>query len=156
MGCTVRKPILLLLFLALSFLPSLTGAFFPPGPWYAGLDKPAFTPPGWVFGPVWTVLYASIGAAGYLAWTAGGPGRRLPAFTAYGLQLALNALWTVLFFGLRQPLWALADLSALLLASVATALLFWRLRRAAGLILLPYLGWLSFAWLLNAAIVRLN
>jgi translocator protein len=87
----MRNPVRLLLFMALAFLPSLTGAFFPPGEWYAGLRKPFFTPPGWIFGPVWTILYATIGVSGYLAWSARTPDRNTWAFAAYGVQLALNA-----------------------------------------------------------------
>jgi translocator protein len=143
-------------FLALSFLPALIGSFFPPGEWYAGLRKPDFAPPDWIFGPVWTVLYLSIGVAGFLAWRAKTPGQGGWAFTAYGVQLVLNALWTVLFFGLQQPLWALVDLSALWLSLLATIVLFLRLSTAAGIVLLPYLAWISFAWLLNIAFVRLN
>jgi translocator protein len=102
------------------------------------------------------VLYATIGVAGYLAWTSRPPGGGGWAFGAYGLQLVLNALWTVLFFGLRQPFWALIDLSALVLVLLVNIVLFTRLHTVSGLILLPYLAWVSFAWLLNLGFVRLN
>ena len=125
--------------------------------WYPTLRKPVFNPPGWVFGPVWTTLYALMGLALDLAAHAGGPARaqRL-ARACFGLQLGLNALWAPLFFGRRAPGAAFAEIVALWLAIVLTVVAFARLSRVAALALLPYLAWVSFAAALNGAIWRLN
>jgi tryptophan-rich sensory protein len=144
------------LFLVVAFAPAAVGALFRPGEWYASLAKPSFTPPGWIFGPVWTALYASIGVAGLLAWNAAPAGARLVPFTVFGAQLVLNAAWSWLFFGLHRPDLALIDIVALWSLIVATAILFFRIRPLAGGILAPYLLWVSFATVLNAAIWRLN
>ena len=127
-----------------------------PGAWYAGLRKPAFNPPGWVFGPVWTVLYVCMAVAAWLVWrcrAAPGRGRALGLF---GAQLALNAAWTGLFFGLRSPGLALAEIVALLVLIAWTAWAFRGVRRAAGWLMAPYLAWVAFAAVLNLALWRLN
>ena len=126
------------------------------GPWYRSLRKPSFTPPGWVFGPVWTVLYACMGVAAWLVWRRRGFARGAVPLGLFGLQLALNAAWTWLFFGLHSPALALADLIALWVAIVATLGAFWRVSRPAGLLMAPYLAWSTFAAVLNLAIWRLN
>jgi tryptophan-rich sensory protein len=146
----------LVLFLVLAFLPAVFGGLFGPGEWYRGLAKPSWTPPGWLFGPVWTMLYLSIGIAGYLAWGASdGRPRALP-FTVYGLQLLLNALWSWLFFGLHRPGLAFADIVALFLLVVLNVALFLPISRAAGLLLAPYAAWVAFASALNHGIWRMN
>jgi tryptophan-rich sensory protein len=133
-----------------------SGAYFQPGEWYAGLIKPAWTPPNWLFPVAWTLLYLTIALAGWLVWRErGAPGVRL-AFSLYGLQLVLNALWSWLFFGLHRMDLGLADILALWLAIAATIVAFFRIRPAAGLILLPYLVWVGFAALLNLGLWRLN
>jgi tryptophan-rich sensory protein len=147
---------------ALSFVPAAIGAPFPAPGWYRQLRKPAWSPPSWVFGPVWTLLYALMGVAAWLVAGGGGSsagrGRagRGPALAAFGVQLALNAAWTPIFFGLRRPGLALAEILATLGAVAVTVALFLRERTLAGLLLLPYLAWTSFATLLNAAIWRRN
>ena len=123
------------------------------GDWYGTLRKPSWTPPGWLFGPVWTVLYASMATAAWMVWRRVGWGR---ATAAYGVQLALNAGWSVLFFGLRQPGWAAAEIIALWLAIAVTIALFARESKAAAWLLVPYLAWVTFAAALNVAIWRLN
>lgn len=126
--------------------------------WYANLVKPSFNPPGWVFGPVWTLLYTLMGIAAWLVWKRGslsGPPVR-GALTLFLLQLALNALWSVLFFGLKSPLLALVDIAALLAAIVATIAVFRPISPAAAWLMTPYLAWVAFAAILNAAIWRLN
>jgi tryptophan-rich sensory protein len=122
--------------------------------WYPTLNKPDWRPPNWLFGPVWTTLYVLMGVAIWRAWRTGPSAR--PLVIVYFGQLVLNALWSVLFFGLKQPAWALADIGLmwLLLAWLQTGL--WRADRVAGVLWLPYLMWVSFASALNAAIVRLN
>lgn len=123
--------------------------------WYQTLSKPAFNPPDWVFAPVWTALYLMIAIAGWRLWRVNGFNDRL-AFAAYGLQLALNLLWSILFFGLQWTGAALIELVVLWLAIAATIVLFWRHDRIAGVLLVPYLGWVGFAGVLNAALWRLN
>jgi tryptophan-rich sensory protein len=121
--------------------------------WYPALRKPAWTPPGWVFGPVWTLVYPMVAVAGWLAWR---EGRSPAASLAFLLQLGLNAAWPWLFFGLRRPDIALAGIVLLWLAILATLVAFARVRRGAALLLVPYLAWVAFAAALNFAIVRLN
>jgi len=122
--------------------------------WYAGLAKPWFTPPNAVFGPAWTILYAMMAVA---AWRIGtGSAARMRAATLFGVQLALNAIWSPVFFGMEAPKLGLAVIAALLVALVATLIAFWRIDRLAGLLLVPYLAWICYATALNAAIVALN
>lgn len=124
--------------------------------WYQALNKPDWQPPDRVFGPVWTVLYITIGLAGWWVWR-GRPWLRIRiALAWYGAQLVLNALWSVLFFGLHAPGWALIEIMGLWGAIVGTVIAFFRLSPLAGLLLLPYLGWVTFAAGLNFAIWRLN
>ena len=125
--------------------------------WYAKLNKPAFNPPNWLFGPVWTTLYILMGIAAFLVWRKGLDNKpaRL-ALICFVLQLALNALWTPLFFGLHSPLLALADIVLLLGAIVLTVFYFLKVSRSAGLLLVPYLVWVTFATSLNFAIYLLN
>ncbi|MEW5765297.1 MAG: TspO/MBR family protein [Acidobacteriota bacterium] len=146
----------LAIWIALPFSASLTGILFPPGPWYDSLNTPPWTPPDWLFGPAWTYLYASMGLAAFLVWRSGGGSRARAALGLFFLQLALNAGWTPLFFGLHAMGWALVEILVLLAAAAATALAFFRVRRAAGMLLLPYLAWLTYAAALNAALWRLN
>jgi tryptophan-rich sensory protein len=124
--------------------------------WYAGLNQPSFRPPDWLFGPVWTTLYAMMAIAAWLAWRTAGPARRAGAMGLFLLQLAVNAVWPPIFFGAHLLLVGLIDIVLLWLALAATIVKFWRIRPVAGLLLLPYLAWVSFASVLNAAIWRLN
>ncbi|WP_433623821.1 TspO/MBR family protein [Halomicrococcus sp. NG-SE-24] len=121
--------------------------------WYTTVQQPAFTPPNWVFGPVWTTLYLLMGVALYLVWR--GERDRL-ALGAFAVQLALNASWTLVFFGMQWPAGGLAVIVALLAAIVATIALFSRVDRRAALLLVPYLAWVAFATVLNYEIWRLN
>jgi translocator protein len=123
--------------------------------WYQTLDKPRFQPPSWVFAPVWSALYVLMGVAMFLVWRAGRPGRG-PAVALWGAQLVLNLAWSLIFFGRRAIGPALAEITLLWLAVALTALSFHRQRAAAGWLLTPYLGWVTFATLLNAAIWRRN
>jgi tryptophan-rich sensory protein len=121
--------------------------------WYALLHKPAWTPPIWVFGPVWTLLYPMIAVAGWLAWR---EGRACFAPLVYLLQLALNLAWPWFFFAQRRPGLAFAVILLLAAAIVSTILAFWRIDRRAALLLVPYLAWVAFAATLNHAIWRMN
>ena len=127
-----------------------------PGSWYAGLAKAPWNPPAWVFAPVWTALYVSLGIALWLIWKAPSGAGRSRALALFFLQLGLNLAWSWLFFGLQMPLLALFDLVALLAAVVAAQRAMWSVSRAASLILLPYLCWCGFALTLNGAVVALN
>jgi tryptophan-rich sensory protein len=126
------------------------------GTWYAALQKPSFNPPAWVFGPVWTVLYLTMAIAAWLIWLRHGIADAQLPLALFGLQLALNMAWSVLFFGLRNPGLALVDIALLWLAIVATLVAFWRLSPAAGALLLPYFAWVSFAVILNYSLWALN
>jgi translocator protein len=122
--------------------------------WYRTLDKPPFTPPDAVFGPAWALLYANQAVAAWLVWR-GDAARAeydVPALTSYWAQLSLNLGWTLLFFGLRRPAWALVEIAALWLAIAVTIREFARRHRFAAALLLPYLAWVSYAAVLNAAI----
>jgi tryptophan-rich sensory protein len=146
----------LLGWLAACFAAAAIGGYFSPGEWYAGLRKPAWNPPNWLFGPVWSALYTMMGVAAWLIWRRGGFAANGPALRCFLAQLALNALWSSLFFGLRRPGLALIEILLLWLAIAATLALFWRAQRAAGLLLVPYLAWVSFASVLNFTLWRLN
>ena len=125
--------------------------------WYPTLVKPSFNPPAWVFGPVWTLLYIMMGIAAFLVWRRGlnADGVRI-ALTVFAIQLALNGLWSILFFGMHAPGWALAEIILLWMAIGTATLLFWRVDPTAGLLLLPYWAWVSFATVLNASLWWLN
>lgn len=127
------------------------------GTWYAELAKPMFTPPAWVFAPVWTALYVGMGVAAFLVWRVGSDrGAVREAFVWFGVQLVANGLWSILFFGLRSPGLAFAEILVLLALIVVTLRRFLAQSGAAGALLLPYLGWVGFAALLNLSIWRLN
>lgn len=139
--------------LIVCFAVAAFGARYRPGPWYAALAKPSWTPPNRLFAPVWSALYILMAVAAWLVWRAVGPG---PELALFAVQLALNAAWSLLFFGLHRPFLALADIAALWLAVAVTVLAFWHVRPLAAWLLLPYLAWITFAAALNAALWRLN
>jgi tryptophan-rich sensory protein len=125
--------------------------------WYSTLAKPAFNPPNFLFGPVWTALYVLMAVAAWLVWRAGpAGGQRRTALSLYAVQLALNLAWSLIFFGLRRPDLALMEVLVLFAAILATIRAFVRLDRRAGWMLLPYAAWVAFATLLNFEIWRLN
>lgn len=124
--------------------------------WYRALDKPGFTPPDGVFGPVWTVLYALMAVAAWRVWRRGAVPGRAWALGLFMVQLALNLAWSALFFGMQWIGGALADIVLLLVAIGATALAFRRLDPLAGWLLLPYGLWVAYATVLNGAIWALN
>jgi benzodiazapine receptor len=141
----------LLCFAAASF-----GGLFMPGAGYAALKKPSWNPPAWVFGPVWTALYAMMAVAAWLVWKRGGfAAQRRPLGLFLG-QLALNAAWTPLFFGLNNPGLAFAEIVLLWLAIAATLAGFRAVSRMAAWLLAPYLAWVTFAAALNFTLWRLN
>jgi len=145
----------LLVFVALVAAAAFVGASFPPGPWYATLTKPAWTPPDWLFAPVWTALYAAIAVAGWRLWrrTAG---RFTPPLALWGVQLVLNAAWSWIFFGLRRPGWALLDVALLFACTLG---FIWTARRespVSAALFFPYALWVLFATALNFEIRRLT
>ena len=144
-------------FIILALLVGVSGSFFTEAnipTWYAGLAKPDFNPPNWLFAPVWTALYIVMAVAAWRVWRI--TGLKSPELGLWGAQLVLNGLWTPLFFGAHLLLPALIEMAVLWLAILVTLILFWRKDRIAGLLLAPYLAWISFAFALNLAIWRLN
>jgi len=144
-------------FVAVCFAAPGVGQFFGgPGQWYRELHKPEFTPPGWVFGPVWTALYICMGLAAWLVWRKIGFTRGAIPLSLFAVQLILNAVWTPLFFGLQNPALAFADIVALWVAVVLTTVSFFRVSSAAGWLMTPYLAWGTFAAVLNFTIWQMN
>ncbi len=124
--------------------------------WYQALEKPFFTPPDWVFPVVWPILFLLMAIAIWLVWLKPESELRTAAFWAYGVQLVLNITWSFLFFGLESPLTALMQINVLLIAIVATALIFYQVIRLAGVLMVPYILWVLFAMMLNASIAFMN
>jgi translocator protein len=125
--------------------------------WYATLNKPSFNPPNWVFGPAWTLLYTLMGIAAGLVWSSAADAYlKRRALAAYALQLGLNMAWSLIFFGLKEPALALAEIVVLWGTIVWCIRVFHPLHRTAAYLLVPYLLWVTFASVLNAAIVALN
>ena len=155
-----RRPVLsLLCWFALCYAAGALGTLFtiPAVPtWYAGLVKPSWNPPAWVFGPVWTLLYIMMSVAVWLIWRREQSAARSQALRWFMLQLLLNAMWSPVFFGCHSPAAGLVIIAVLWVAIVVTVALFWKASRAAGALLLPYLAWVSFATALNFAVWKLN
>ena len=124
--------------------------------WYASLQKPAFNPPNWIFGPVWTVLYTLMGIALYLVWKKPISKDRNTGIAIFMIQFTLNFFWTIIFFKYHQLGWALIEILMMWLSILLTIILFWKSSTLAASLLIPYLAWVSFATLLNAAIMQLN
>ena len=129
------------------------GSFFQPGEWFEQLNRPAWDPPNWVFGPVWTVLYVMIAVAGWRIWRLRRTGG---AMTAWWVQLGLNFLWSPVFFALQSPGWAIPIILAMIVSIVAFIRLAWDQDRIAAWLFVPYLAWVSYATLLNVSIWWLN
>lgn len=148
----------LLAWLAISFTAAGLGAMASvnAGAFYQQLLRPVWAPPGWLFGPVWGVLYLSMGIAAWLAWRERGLRGMGGAAVLFLSQLAVNALWSWLFFAWRVGGMAFAEVLVLLMLIAATVLAFWRIRPLAGALLLPYLAWVAFASVLNYTTWRLN
>jgi translocator protein len=144
----------LLVWIAVPFVAAAVGARATDPAWYLELERPAWAPPAWLFSPVWTALYLLMGFAAWRVWRRSGfAGGALPLFLT---QLALNAAWSWLFFGLRRPDLAFAEIVVLWAFILATLVAFWRRERLAGLLLAPYLLWVTYAAALNLALWRMN
>lgn len=141
------------IFLCACAAAGTTGGMFQPGEWYRSLNKPSWTPPDWLFPVAWTTLYLCMSAAG--ARVAGMEGSGL-ALALWSLQIALNTLWTPVFFGLQKMRAGLAVLIALWLAVFACMIALWDVDWLAGVLFLPYLAWVSTAGALNLSVIRLN
>ena len=141
-------------FCCFTIAAALFGGRFASGTWYASLDKPSWNPPNWLFGPVWTFLYLAMAVAAWRAWRS--PALPRGAMLLFTVQLVLNALWSWIFFGMQLPGLAFVEICVLLLGIAATAWLFGKADRLAGILFLPYLAWVGFAAALNFALWRLN
>lgn len=146
----------LLSFLLLSALAAATGVLFQPGTWYAGLMKPGWTPPNWLFPAAWTVLYIMMALAAWLVWRRSGFAGAPLALGLYLAQLAANAAWSWLFFGQHWMMAGLLDIVLLFVLIAATVLAFRAHSIVAASLMLPYLAWVGYAGVLNAALLGLN
>lgn len=148
----------LVIWMVLSFGASAIGALasIQAKTFYGQLIQPGWAPPPWVFGPVWTVLYAFMGIAAWLVWRSGGFRSNRNALTLFLFQLAFNALWSWLFFAWRFGALAFAEILVLWVLILVTLVAFWRVRPLAGVLFIPYLLWVSFACALNYSLWQLN
>lgn len=159
---TITQPRNLPLFIVTLLIPQLAGGigaiFTTPNisQWYVFLHKPFFAPPNWVFAPVWTTLFLLMGVALYLIWNAKKSQEKNEALLFFFVQLMLNILWSVLFFGLRSPLAAFLEILVLWVLILLTIFHFFKVSKVAGWLLVPYLLWVSFASVLNWGIVLVN
>ena len=148
----------LILSLALVFVAGFIGSFFTSSAistWYAAINKPSFNPPNWLFGPVWTMLYVFMAVSFFLIWQSQSR-RKKSALTIFIIHLILNASWSIVFFGLQSPFWALINIAILWLMILLMIIYFWPIKKTASILLWPYLLWVSFASVLNTAIWLLN
>ncbi|MDP2695748.1 MAG: TspO/MBR family protein [bacterium] len=157
----LNNPAKLIITIALPQLAGIIGSFFTlssVNSWYASLEKPPFTPPSWVFGPAWIILYLLIGVAAYLVWSSKKttPSIKLRAMVVFGLQLLLNASWSVIFFGFQNPFLAFLEITILWFVIIWMIYSFGAISRLASHLLLPYILWVSFALQLNYHIWFLN
>lgn len=146
----------LLVFALLSLATAMSGAIFRPGPWYDEIRRPSWTPPNWVFRQVWTVMYTLIAVSGWLVWLALPSDEAFGPMALFGLHLAANFLWSALFFGAKRIDWALIEIAVFWVLILAVILTFSAIFTPAGIMLIPYLMWGTFAGFLNFTIWRLN
>lgn len=150
----------LIISLIVTFVAAALGSYFTTpniSTWYASLNKPFFSPPEWIFAPVWSLLYILMAIALYLVWKKDSPQQdKTKAIILYAIQLSLNALWSVIFFGMREPGIALAEIVVLETVIILTALSFRKMSKVATCLFIPYIIWVGFAAILNLSIVVLN
>lgn len=152
------KYLKLLFSLAICQLTGIIGSFFTItslSNWYLTLNKPSFNPPNWIFGPVWTILYLLMGISLYLIWKNYNKISRT-AIILFSIQLTLNLLWTILFFGLKNVLFAFIEIIILWIFILLTIITFYKQSKTAAFLLIPYIVWVSFAAILNFSILYLN
>jgi len=145
----------LILWLGLCLFAGFIGSFFTPGEWYLGMQKSTLTPPDIVFPIVWNTLFILMGIAAWRVWGKREQGVSFALFL-FVVQLGLNILWSYLFFGIHRPDLALVEIIILLLAILFTVIAFFKADKVAGILMLPYLAWVSFAIYLNYSFVQLN
>lgn len=149
-----------IIWLGLCFFTAWAGAQVSPGiassVWYESLQKPDWNPPGWLFGPVWTILYTMMGIAAWLVWKNHGFQNAKKSLGLFILQLFLNGLWSQIFFGAQEPGWAFLEIIILLSAIIATTYYFFQKERTAGWLMVPYIVWVGFATVLNGTIWMMN
>lgn len=155
-GRRMGQVIALLGWVGICFLTAGIGARYSPGDWYVQLQKPLWTPPGYLFGPVWSILYLSMGVAAWLVWRRAGSAQVGVALTLFVVQLVLNGLWSWIFFGMQRPDLAFVEILILWAVILATMVALWRVSSAAGALFIPYAAWVSFAAVLNYFIWQLN
>mgnify|MGYP005838745009 CR=1 FL=1 len=157
---TLTEVLKLVISVVVCLLAGFIGSFFttPSIPtWYATLKKPPFSPPNWLFAPVWTTLFVLMGISAFLVWRRGLDDRLVRiALGIFGVQLILNILWSAMFFGLKSPLAGLIDISILWIAILLTIINFFKISQVASFLLIPYILWVSFAAFLNFSLWRLN
>ncbi len=150
----------LIIAIAVSELAGIIGSIFTVSAipnWYTTLAKPALNPPSWIFGPVWITLYALMGTATFLVWTKGLERDDVrKALRVFGFQLVLNAAWSIVFFGLKSPGWAFANIVLMWIAIIWTMILFYKVSKPAMWLLVPYILWVTFASYLNYSIWMIN
>lgn len=155
----MKKAIRLILFILLCQSAGLLGTLFTLDSittWYQFLNKPEFSPPNWLFGPVWTLLYTLMGISIFLIYEAKTSQPKTLAYTFFGIQLGLNALWSIIFFGLQQPVIAFINIILMWIFIILSIIYFYKINKTASLLLIPYLAWVSFASVLNYFIIALN
>ena len=156
----MKKYIAPIIFILISEAAGIVGSIFTSKAiptWYASLSKPGFNPPGWLFGPVWVLLYMMMGLASYLIWQKRGTaGLVRPALILFFIHLSLNALWSVIFFGFKNPGLAFIEIIILWGTIALLIFMFGKIDRRAAYLMVPYILWVSFAAVLNFSIWRLN
>ncbi len=154
------KIIKLIISLIICQLAGLIGSIFTSpsiGTWYATINKPSFTPPSWIFGPVWIFLFLLMGISLYLVWENGFKSRENKmALNLFMIQLILNTFWSIIFFGLHSPIFAFIEIILLWIVILFTMLRFYRISKTASYLLIPYIIWVTFAAFLNLSIVLIN
>lgn len=159
MNIRTKKFLGVIFFIAICELAGVIGSLFTVSSistWYEGISKPGFTPPGWLFGPVWTILYALMGVALYLLWSQKRNRKARVILIIFFFQLILNTVWSIIFFGLKNIGLALVDIVILDIMVIAIIVLAYKDNRLVSWLLSPYLAWILFASLLNFAIWKLN
>lgn len=156
----LKEPIKLIISIAICQLAGIIGSFFTISQipsWYAGLIKPSFNPPNWLFGPVWLTLYTLMGISLYLIWLKGFKTKQAKtALLLFATQLVLNSLWSIIFFGWHMTDYALAEIVLLWFVILAVIIRFYKISKPATYLLVPYILWVSFAAFLNLSIFLLN